>query len=183
MENKTCKKCKIVKLVENFYHHKAICKICYLAHNKEYREENKEVLKEQSKKWYERTKVSRRDHKAKYYRERRKTDLMFALKSSLGRLIRTSINRSGYKKNSKTNEILGCSYDYFKQYLEFQFEPWMNWNNRGRYNGELNYGWDIDHIIPLESAKTEEDVIKLNHYTNLKPLCSKINRDIKRNKF
>ncbi len=56
----------------------------------------------------------------------------------------------------------------------------LNWNNRGLYNGELNYGWDIDHIIPLSSAKTEEEMILLNHYSNLQPLCSKINRDIKR---
>jgi len=30
---------------------------------------------------------------------------------------------------------------------------------------------------------TEEDIIKLNHYTNLQPLCSKINRDIKKDKI
>ena len=58
----------------------------------------------------------------------------------------------------------------------------MNWNNRGLYNGELNYGWDIDHIIPVSYAKNEEELLLLNHYTNLQPLCSKINRDIKRNK-
>ena len=56
----------------------------------------------------------------------------------------------------------------------------MNWNNKGLYNGELNYGWDIDHIVPISSAITEEDIIRLNHYMNLQPLCSKINRDIKR---
>ena len=28
----------------------------------------------------------------------------------------------------------------------------------------------------------EEDILKLNHYTNLQPLCSKINRDIKKDK-
>jgi len=32
----------------------------------------------------------------------------------------------------------------------------------------------------MKKYNTEEDVIKLNHYTNLQPLCSKINRDIKR---
>jgi hypothetical protein len=58
----------------------------------------------------------------------------------------------------------------------------MTWDNYGLYNGELNYGWDIDHIIPLSSGKTEDDLINLNHYTNLQPLCSKINRDIKKNK-
>ena len=59
----------------------------------------------------------------------------------------------------------------------------MSWNNRGRYNGEFNYGWDIDHIIPISSAKNEDDIIKLNHYTNLQPLCSKFNRDIKKDKI
>ena len=72
-----------------------------------------------------------------------------------------------------------CSFEVLKLYLESKFETWMNWDNYGLYNGKLNYGWDIDHIIPLCSALKEEDVIKLNHYTNLQPLCSKVNRDIK----
>jgi len=55
--------------------------------------------------------------------------------------------------------------------------------NRGLYNGEFNYVWDIDHIIPLSSAETEDDVIRLNHYSNLQPLCSKVNRDIKMDNF
>lgn len=56
----------------------------------------------------------------------------------------------------------------------------MNWENYGLYNGTEGYGWDIDHIIPTSSGITEDDIIKLNHYLNLRPLCSKINRDIKR---
>ena len=86
-----------------------------------------------------------------------------------------------YLKNSKTEEILGCSFKDFKIYIESKFENWMNWKNRGLYNGSLNYGWDIDHIIPLSTAKNEENLIKLNHYSNLQPLCSKINRDMKKN--
>ena len=56
----------------------------------------------------------------------------------------------------------------------------MTWDNYGLYNGELNCGWDIDHIIPLSSVNTEDDIIKLNHYTNLQPLCSYTNRVIKK---
>ncbi len=59
----------------------------------------------------------------------------------------------------------------------------MTWVNYGRYNGELDFGWDIDHIIPISSATTEEEVLKLNHYKNLQPMCSKMNRDIKKNKY
>lgn len=91
-----------------------------------------------------------------------------------------SFKNNGYKKSSKTESILGCSFDDFKLYLESKFEPWMTWENRGLYNGELKYGWDIDHIIPISSAESEDDVIRLNHYTNLQPLCSYTNRYIKR---
>ena len=38
----------------------------------------------------------------------------------------------------------------------------MNWDNAGK--------WHLDHIIPISSAKNEEDIIKLNHYTNFQPL-------------
>jgi hypothetical protein len=47
---------------------------------------------------------------------------------------------------------------------------------------QLIYGWDIDHINPVSLGDCEESVIALNHYTNLQPLCSKVNRDIKRTK-
>ena len=59
----------------------------------------------------------------------------------------------------------------------------MKWDNRGLYNGELNHGWDIDHIKPLSLAKNGEELISLMHYTNLQPLCSKINRDIKKDNY
>lgn len=59
----------------------------------------------------------------------------------------------------------------------------MTWNNKGLYNGKLEYGWDIDHIIPLSSAKTEEELIKLFHYTNLQPLDGYVNRYIKKDKI
>lgn len=107
------------------------------------------------------------------------------IKSNLKKRIRSAIanilKERGFRKKSKTLDILGCSFEEFKLYLESKFEDWMTWENRGMYNGEFNYGWDIDHIIPVSSAKTEEEILLLNHYTNLQPLCSKVNRDIKKN--
>ncbi len=57
----------------------------------------------------------------------------------------------------------------------------MSWENYGKYNGDFDHGWDIDHIIPISSTKTEINLLELNNYKNLQPLCSKVNRDIKRN--
>ena len=39
----------------------------------------------------------------------------------------------------------------------------MNRENQGTY-------WHLNHIIPISSAQTEEDVYRLNHYTNFQPL-------------
>lgn len=114
-------------------------------------------------------------------RERNQNDPMYRLHNRIRMAIKDSLKQNGFRKTSKTYEILGCSPQEFKEHLEAQFEPWMNWNNRGLYNGNANYGWDIDHIIPISSGLTEEDIIRLNHHTNLQPLCSYINRDIKKN--
>ena len=38
----------------------------------------------------------------------------------------------------------------------------MCWENHGE--------WHIDHVVPLASAKTEDEIYKLNHYSNLQPL-------------
>jgi hypothetical protein len=102
---------------------------------------------------------------------------------NINRNIRRSFKKKGIVKSKTICEILGCSYQDFKIYIESKFETWMNWNNYGLYNGQLNHGWDLDHIVPKSIAKTEEDILKLNHYTNFTPLCSKNNRDIKKNKL
>jgi len=62
----------------------------------------------------------------------------------------------------------------------------MNWQNYGNpVDGliEPNKTWDIDHIIPISSAINEDELLKLNHYTNLQPLCSYYNRFVKKNNF
>lgn len=64
---------------------------------------------------------------------------------------------------------IGCSLEELKNHLEKQFKVGMTWNNWSLF------GWHIDHIIPLSSAKTESEMIKLCHYTNLQPLRAEEN--------
>ena len=148
-----------------------------------WRESNREKRKVLMEKWRTENKKYVREYSRKYNNDRRKNNVLVKLAHSISNSIRTSIKKGGYTKTSKTNTILGTDYKTFKEYLEGLWEPWMSWDNYGLYKKDtFNYGWDIDHIIPTCTAKTEEEVLKLNHYTNLKPLCSKVNRDIKRDK-
>lgn len=184
---KDCNKEKTKKFRENnpdyIKNYKNLNKDKFKSYSKKYRENNKDLVYKRKLKSYEKNKDHYSKKSREYKQKRFDTDPIYKIYIGISSLIRNSFNRNGYSKSSKTSQILGCDYEYFKTYLESKFEFWMNWDNRGKYNGEYNYGWDIDHIIPISSAKSEEDIIILNHYTNLQPLCSKINRDIKVNKL
>jgi len=118
-----------------------------------------------------------KNKKATWEKEKRKSDPIFKLKKDTRSLVRASFISRGFKKYTKTETILGCTLQEFKLHIEKQFEPWMSWDNHGVYNHIPNTTWQIDHIIPLETAKTSEDIIKLNHHINLRPLCSKLNSE------
>ena len=164
----------------------------------EYRKANKEKLAINSKKWAlenpdkinEAVKRNKRNNPErakeiynKSVKKRKENDPLFRLVCRLRSSLSKNLKRFNINKKDRTSDILGCSFEEFKNYLESKFEPWMTWENRGLYNGEPNYGWDIDHIIPLSSGKSEEEILRLSNFINLQPLCSKINRDIKKGKI
>ncbi|WP_440679034.1 hypothetical protein [Candidatus Pelagibacter sp. HIMB1517] len=72
-------------------------------------------------------------------------------------------------KKNKTFHMVGCTPQELKSHLESQFKDGMTWDNW------TVHGWHIDHIIPLDSAKNEEDLKKLCHYSNLQPMWAKEN--------
>lgn len=113
------------------------------------------------------------------------TDATFRLSNTIRKTMTAAFANCAhgkYTKSDKTENILGASFSELRYILESQFLNWMNWNNYGKYDGAINYGFDIDHIIPISYAKTEEEIYLLNHWSNFQPLCSKVNRDIKKAK-
>ena len=146
---------------------------------KEYYENNKEKIKERKKLYRKNNKIKIAKQKADSQRKHLSTTLG-KLKHNIRAAIRRSLIENGYSKKYSSEDILGCSTEEFKKHIENKFKPWMTWENKGLYNGEINFGWDLDHIIPLSKGKTEKDIIELNHYTNIQPLCSYINRDVKK---
>lgn len=122
--------------------------------NDEYRKK----CNERCKQYY----VKNKEKIIKYKVQQSKKDSKSILVTSIKARIRGIFKKSPYTKKSRVFEILGCSYDFFHWHIEKQFTNGMNWDVFNKIH--------IDHIIPISSAKTEEDVIKLNHYTNLRPL-------------
>jgi hypothetical protein len=103
------------------------------------------------------------NYNSEYEKKRRLTDPIFYLRKKVRNRLRDYFR----VKTKKTLEYLGCSFEDLKLHLEIQFTDGMTWNNRGE--------WHIDHIIPLSSAKTEDELYKLCHYTNLQPLWAEDN--------
>jgi hypothetical protein len=146
-------------------------------YQKEYYQKNKEIIKIKKKEY-------RSNNKEKinlYVKDKRKKNDLVKLSGNLRSLIYNAFKNKGYKKNSKTEEILGCSFEELKTHIESKFKPWMTWDNYGLYNGAEKYGWDIYHIKPLSSCENILELIKFNHFTNLQPLCSYYNRYVKKN--
>jgi hypothetical protein len=123
------------------------------------------------------------NERIKIYRTKRSNDPILRLSKSLRERTRTAFKSNYWRKHGKNEEYLGCTYKEFKDYIFSLKESWMTLENYGLYNGQKNYGWDIDHIIPISSAKTKEELISLCHYKNLKPLCSYENRVLKRDRY
>jgi hypothetical protein len=147
LTHKTCKVCNCTATVENF--NGLTCKICIAAIN-------------QSKAPPKKVRIYSNKPQSIRKRLRRQRDPVFRLRSNIGTSIANALVARGYKKTSKTCEILGCTFQEFKDHIEKQFLPDMNWENR--------FLWHLDHIVPVSFATTEQELIMLNHYSNLRPL-------------
>lgn len=205
MAQKNCSKCKQYKELSEFYKDSRTslgvrpeCKDCAKSNNqsyyenncelvkervKKYADDNKELLKQSRKKYQDKNTDKLRIYLTKYQKENKdelrikqnaylkkklEIDVIFRLKQRIKNLIRTHFRRLSSKKHYKTTQIIGIDAQRFKNYLEY---TWFQ-NYGTEYAGEPVH---IDHIIPISTAKTEEEVIKLNHYTNLQYLTPEDN--------
>jgi hypothetical protein len=140
-------------------------------YRKEYYKKNKDRINENAKKWREKNPDKAREKNKRCYerdkdvknekrRARTANDNLYKLKNNLRSSLHQSLKRLGYTKKSKTCEVLGCDYDFLRNWLQLDL-----------YNENSH----IDHVVPLSLAKDEEDVITLNHYSNLQIISCKDN--------
>lgn len=128
------------------------------AQSKAWREANPERVAATAK----RSKEKNRVRLALYQKQRREKDPTFALAGRIRCRVGAFLKSSGVRSTTRTSEMVGCSWGELRSHIEGQFATGMSWSNGGE--------WHIDHIVPLVLARTEQDVIELSHYSNLRPM-------------
>ena len=129
---------------------------------------NSDKFNERGREYYEKNKSNILERQKNQKREKRRLNPKMRTIDNLRRRTNSAIKEKGWTKNSRTREILGIDYCGLISYIESKLTKGMTMDRLGR---EIH----IDHIIPLDSATTEEELVKLCHYTNLQPLWAKDN--------
>jgi hypothetical protein len=164
-----CSMCSEVKSLDDFPNDssgrvregkKSYCKSCGNVMTNNYRKTpTGKLMKARADKKYQKNNRKKLNKKSI---ERYHSDSMHKMKVNLRSRIGNAFKLKGWKKDSSTQKMLGCDWETLKIHMESQFKDGMSWDNSG--------DWHIDHIIPLDCARDEEEMKKLCHYTNLQPM-------------
>ena len=154
----------------------------YLSNASKYYVENKEKIisrqsqekyKIKNRQWvinnryrYKAYRAKRKDKKRIEEVNRKKNNLNYRLSSILRGRIYQVLKKQKQKKNNRTADLIGCSIDEFKKYIECGFKINMTWENYGKN------GWSLDHIIPCAAfdLSNESEKKECFNFSNLQPL-------------
>ncbi len=142
---------------------------------KAYCEANKEKIADRKKAYREANREKFSQSSASYYKKRKDNPLFRLIRNYRNSCLK-AFRSIGNKKNNKSLKLLGLKdWEEFAEHLSKQFYDHPETGEEMTFDNHGLYGWHIDHIIPISSVKTEKDIIKLCHYTNLQPLWAEEN--------
>jgi hypothetical protein len=157
--------------------------------NRKYYAENRELVLDKSKTWRKKNIEKERERKRNYRRntdDLRKTKPDLRLRHTISCSVRNAMKKIGGTKRGSILDALPYSVDELKRHLERYFEPWMNWENYGKYelktwndDDQSTWTWQIDHIRPqsdLKYSSMDDDNFAICwSLNNLRPFSSKKN--------
>jgi hypothetical protein len=152
-----------------------------LEKNKNYRVRNREKICDNKKKYYKKNRIiilQYHDNRKPIRNKVKQAKRISCIKTRIIENLRSSISMSlKHSKNDKFIKLLGCTKEYFLEWLELHFDDNMTWSNYASY-------WQIDHIIPVSffNFTSEHEQYICFHWTNLRPLF-KTSNIIKSNKI
>ena len=129
--------------------HYFCCKECRKTYSQRDYQKRKEHIKKKVLKYYSENKNNLKIKRRKYQKDRIKTDPEFRIIRNLRNRLYYVLENKMWKKNCSFDKYIGLdNYNDLVLYLESKFQEGMSWDNYGE--------WEIDHIIPLSSAKSKE---------------------------
>ncbi|ARF10025.1 hypothetical protein Indivirus_9_2 [Indivirus ILV1] len=165
--SKICTGCKKEKPISEF-HKKTVtrkgvkvmvpqprCKECCLIIQREYRKKNAIAVKARAiiyrqktkehhskvkKEWLKNNREKRNAYIRQYKKEKRLSDPRYKIYENT----RKRIWKCMKNKSESSKSILGCTLDFYKEWLEYTFYDNMTWDNYGTE-------WHIDHVTPIKS--------------------------------
>lgn len=196
MNLRFCKNCKQIKEEFKIHKRKTLvysdwcldCEIDYKKQrhserNKIYRTNNKEAKNDSNNKWRQNNNEKFNKNQREYRKnnknklnlqrkERNKNDILYHIKTCL----RSRLN-GGYK-SSKIKKTKGISNSIddrvFNHLINYLNKP-CECCNKIVINDLPERNYNIDHIIPLGTGKTEIEMLSLNCCNNLRLICSTCN--------
>jgi hypothetical protein len=168
---KICSDCKIPQSKECYYSNRKkwngivnICKVCCRNRSKAVDKEKERIRRRIKYLKYKDKEIQRGNI---YKANRCKNDPGFKMLKNLRDRHLKAVKAAKNNKTFRTTDLLGCTADELKKYIEDQFTLEMNWENHGSV-------WHIDHIYPLALVNWDnpEEVNKVCNYKNLRPLLA-----------
>lgn len=143
-----------------------------LLKNKSYRLQNIETINQQRKEYRNRPEIKQHiKRKNTEYLPIRKEQIKTKRKSNLNfqlsEIMRSKLHKTLKNQTTSYKKILGCDFDFLRQWIEFRFDKNMSWHNFGTY-------WHIDHVLPINMFNfiNESEKNICFHWTNLQPLTA-----------
>ena len=135
----------------------SLCKKCVKDYNlknidkitlktKDWNKNNPEKIKQNEKKYNEQNKEKRNV----CLKSKRETDVKFRLISNIRNRFYKSLK--GLTKQSSTKDILGIDINLYRQWIEWQMTPEMNWNNAKTDHVKLICMFDISNEDEIKEA-------------------------------
>ena len=160
-------------------------------YNKQYYLDNKNSFKDKNHIYYVNNKESlnrtHNEYNKSYFKTKYANNLSFKLRRTVSIAIWQTLTLNGSSKSGLSClDYLQYSVGELKSHLEDLFEPWMSWDNYGKYdrktwndNDPTTWTWSLDHIIPQSdlpyTSMSEDNFKKCWELNNLRPLSAKQN--------
>ena len=89
-------------------------------------------------------------YRREYMKRKREIDPFFKIAHNLSRRTHNAFKNQNMNKSNKTMELIGCTKEFLKNWIQFQLYGDMTVENYGKI-------WQLDHTLPISSFNLSDE--------------------------